>query len=951
VPSKYRIHPAIGIARLGDSPDEFCISPEKPAALPIACDAQGNALMSPDGRSEATVTRFKDVLGRIKRQAARFQIYAYSEEHPEGRLLSLGDEIEGGGNAGTLVDIQWRVYVANKKSVWYTFSGLEGEHGYSPTHPLRNADITGDDARQQLIIDPGPRFVDTTSRRRASFDRDGNGVYATRFPPKDTTPRNIDTLGEIMTDDHGCLLVLGGHGNSGTFKTGVGQPVIENYANTDGWFDDISDGPVMARLVMFSKEVQRQRFVDVEYPAWVVTGYPRYAPQILDLVTLEDVVYDLAVRKFAYRTDLYGLPGSWAKAPHIDTNDAGALMHWNAAPLDWNPDYKPWFYRDIWPILFRADEMSYLNNVLQQSNYPHNQSQRGNFDVTRCSVPPMLSPRALVRLQGTAIARNKSGDLFLDAIQIKLHMFDDAVERALHGKLRTHGSIDGGAPPGNAGLAVEHEAHTRSLFTQLRAARSAVREMEHRSALDSVAEQYEAALKSAVTAFAQEVLPPDGLSPTEYLSRWRAANELDAPAYVAAARKLRMAVDDALEPFIEATIAHWEGGLGHAGTLPAFLHSAAAQSGSVTNNLVEDVIRRAIHDIAAGAMTRFRTGGLIEAEFHKAIALATNDPFHDYRNYLYKILRRPGEENVFRTAGKPDNRNFQLPLMPLLAGDGPDKNELPSKFLRLTDYQLYILRQWAEGSFFNEVDEGWVPDTAIDPFQPYLSWENRTPRDLDRGVLSNLLGGAFFPGAEVCWTIRNPSIYKEPFRLKADPAFYTFGQTAANENQTANGMPVSEQSYLGNSGDDLSQSSDFETGLQPGDMTKYSALPWQADFNECTTQDIDITYEIWNVIDPDSENDPWLRQEQKVWETLWWPAHRPLQTFEVAAVGSDGKPVYQFLTWSRGVPQTHAGDLKMVTEWTRLGFLIRNPYLQPNDLDVASPDKKYISVERNQEKS
>ena len=955
MPSKYRIHPAIGIARLGDSPGEFYISPEKPASLPIACDAQGNALMSPDGKSEAAVTRFKDAEGRIKRQAARFQIYAYDEDHPEGRLLHLGDQIEGGGNAGTLVDIQWRVWLANKKSVWYTFSGLEGEHGYSDTHPLRNADITGDDARQQLIIDPGPRFVDTTTRRRASFDRDGNGVYATRFPPKGMTPHDIDTLGEILTDDHGCLLVLGGHGRSGTFKSGVGQPVIENYANTDGWFDDISDGPVMARLVMFSQEVERQRFIDVEYPAWVVTGYPRYAPQILDLVTIEDVVYDLSIRKFAYRTDLYGIPGTWDKAPHIDAVDMGALMHWNAAPLDWNPDYKPWFYRDVWPILFRADEMSYLNNVLQQSNYPHNQSQRGNFDVTRCSVPPMLSARARARLQETAIARNRSGDLFLDAIQIKLQMFDDAVERALHGKLRTHGSIDGGAPPEKASLHAESEAHGKSLFAQLRVARSAVREAEHRSALDTVAEQYEAGLKSAAMDFAHEVLPESGLSPAEYLNRWRAANEQDTPDYVAAGEKLKKAVDEALEPFIRATVAHWESGLGKSGTLAAFLHSAGAQSESISagglekDHLVEDVIRGTIHNIAMGAMTRFRTGGLIEAEFHKAIALATNDPFHDYRNYLYKILRRPGEENVFRTAGKPDNRLFQLPLMPLLAGDGPNSNELPSKFLRLTDYQLYILRQWAEGKFFNEVDEGWVPDTAIDPFQPYLNWENRTPRDLDRGVLSNLLGGAFFPGGEVCWTIRNPSIYKEPFRLKADPAFYAFGQTAANENQSANNRPISEQFYLGNGGDDLSQRSDFETGLQPGDVTKYSALPWQADFNECTTQDIDITYEIWNVIDPSSENDPWLKQEQKVWETLWWPAHRPLQSYEVAAFGSDGKPIYQFLTWSRGVPQTHAGDLKMVTEWPRLGFLIRNPYLQPNDIDVASPDKKYISVERNQE--
>jgi hypothetical protein len=46
--AKYRIHPGIGIARLGNSPDAFCISPEEPAALPLDCDAYGNPRLSPD---------------------------------------------------------------------------------------------------------------------------------------------------------------------------------------------------------------------------------------------------------------------------------------------------------------------------------------------------------------------------------------------------------------------------------------------------------------------------------------------------------------------------------------------------------------------------------------------------------------------------------------------------------------------------------------------------------------------------------------------------------------------------------------------------------------------------------------------------------------------------------------------------------------------------------------
>ena len=940
MPPTYRIHPAIGIARLGDSPAEFLISPETPAARPIACDSEGNPALSPDGRQEVTAATFKDAEGRIKRQAARFQIYVYDDDCPEGRPLRLGDRVEGGGNAGTLVDIQWRVYVANKKAAWYEFHGLKGEHGYSKSHPLRNADVTDDNARQQLIIDPGPRFVNTTDRRRASFDREGGSVYAPIFPPPDLTPNPIDTLGEILTDAQGRLLVLGGHGCSGTSNSGPGQPRIDDYANNDGWFDDTSDGPVMARLVMFSQEVSRQRYVDVEYPAWVLTGYPRYVPEILDMVTVEDVVYDLAVRKFAYRTDIYGIPGTYGQAPRIDPEDAGALQHWNAAALDWNPAYKPWFYRDVWTILFRPDEFSYLNNVLQQSNYPHNQTQRGNFDVTRLSVPPLVSERALATLEQAAVDRNQAGALFLDAIRVRLQMFDDAIEQAMHRRIRATTSEADAQP-------LDNPTPDKSLFRQIRMVRAALRVAAPGDS-EPPSDIY-AALQAAASRFARAVLPDEpGRSPKATLEAWKAAQEQDPKAYEKAKDALNREVAAALEPFIRETIERWEGAALKTGTRAALLHVASGGPGtSGTAHADSDlgaIVRGTVEAIAAEAVSTFRSGQLIDVQFRHAVDQATNDPYRAEREYLYVLLRRAGEENVFRTAGKPESRQFRLPLMPLLAGDNPTSNDLPSKFLRLTDYQLFILRQWAEGKFYNEIDEGWVPDSAIDPFQPYLGWQNATGRDLDRGVLSNLLGGAFYPGGEVCWVIRNPSVYKEPYRLRADPNFYAFGQTAANASKNA----VSEQLYLAVTDKSLSQKSNFKRGLQPGDLTKYSALPWQADFNECTTQDIDITYELWNKVDPKVERDPWLERELKTWDTLWWPAHRPLQTYEVVSV-SGGAPAYQYLGWSRGVPQTLAGDLKMVTEWARLGFVVRNPYLTPDQIDAPSPDTKYISVERNRE--
>ena len=78
---------------------------------------------------------------------------------------------------------------------------------------------------------------------------------------------------------------------------------------------------------------------------------------------------------------------------------------------------------------------------------------------------------------------------------------------------------------------------------------------------------------------------------------------------------------------------------------------------------------------------------------------------------------------------------------------------------------------------------------------------------------------------------------------------------------------------------------------------------------------------------------------------MWWPAHRPLQTWEITGV-SGGSPSFQMLDWSRGIPGTNAGDQKMATSWYRLGFVIKNPAAS-EEPSTNPPDQKYISVERN----
>ena len=63
--ARYVLAPAVGVARLGNSPDTFYLEPETTGGRPIACDDQGNAEQGTEGPS--FVEHFKDSNGRVKR--------------------------------------------------------------------------------------------------------------------------------------------------------------------------------------------------------------------------------------------------------------------------------------------------------------------------------------------------------------------------------------------------------------------------------------------------------------------------------------------------------------------------------------------------------------------------------------------------------------------------------------------------------------------------------------------------------------------------------------------------------------------------------------------------------------------------------------------------------------------------------------------------------------------
>jgi hypothetical protein len=249
-----KIHPAIGIARLGNSPNGFYIGPEVPGET-----------VQPEGG-------YKDAKGFIKRQAARFRLFGYDKH---GKVVKEIDSDDA--------TIRWTVHLANKKAAWKQFEGLNGNA------PLRNGAVAD---RNSLVIDPGVRSLEGPEKVK-KFD--GGKFLGIKVP-----------LGEMRTDSRGRLLVLGGFGHSAS----PSNAPLTTFANNNGWHDDVSDGPVTATVILKGS----RKKVPVA-PAWVICPPSKFAPGIYSVITLYDTLYQVAVDRLgvqvppkpSFRNDIFPL--------------------------------------------------------------------------------------------------------------------------------------------------------------------------------------------------------------------------------------------------------------------------------------------------------------------------------------------------------------------------------------------------------------------------------------------------------------------------------------------------------------------------------------------------------------------------------------------------------------------------------------------------------------------
>jgi hypothetical protein len=291
-----RIYPPLGIARVGNAEDpgnssgDYLIGPE----------VMGGRSTLPDGTSARYLSDFRTADGRIKRQAARFRVYAH---------LKNGSVHELTANDG--VRIAWRVSVANLKAGWYEFNqAMDLPDGLSQNAKRRNESmpiLPG--GRSILDITPTPRQIEGRNKSGPEYRLDDGTFW---FKPV--------YLGELRTDNEGRLIFLGGRGLSEPFRKGF-NPLT--FANNVGWHDDVSDGPVRAKVTFADSTTLEAD------PAYIVVTPPNYAPGLYGLVTLDDAVRETFQSK------------AWIPAPTTTS-----------------------FARDIWPIFDRLTGLQWVNHGL-----------------------------------------------------------------------------------------------------------------------------------------------------------------------------------------------------------------------------------------------------------------------------------------------------------------------------------------------------------------------------------------------------------------------------------------------------------------------------------------------------------------------------------------------------------------------------------------------------------
>lgn len=191
---------------------------------------------------------------------------------------------------------------------------------------------------------------------------------------------------------------------------------------------------------------------------------------------------------------------------------------------------------------------------------------------------------------------------------------------------------------------------------------------------------------------------------------------------------------------------------------------------------------------------------------------------------------------ILRSFRAPDGIDGNQSPWPWLYGDAMEVPAGPSarQNATISRNQMHVLEQWVIGDY----EDDWVTAPPAATSLDKLPVAEH-PAMLDRAALDFCLADAFHPGCEVTWPMRHLTMFTSPFRIRH--------RTIGSPTQL---MPdtLTQQSALADDGPL------YEQG--PGDLTRWMAIPWQADTAYCRSG-------------YDQDYDPFL--------PTFWPARVPNQ--------------------------------------------------------------------------
>lgn len=263
----------------------------------------------------------------------------------------------------------------------------------------------------------------------------------------------------------------------------------------------------------------------------------------------------------------------------------------------------------------------------------------------------------------------------------------------------------------------------------------------------------------------------------------------------------------------------------------------------------------------------------------------------EFRNSLFTQFRNPGYVMMEPQA------------IPQMYGDGMEKTPSnPRQWLTVTQAQYDRLHRWVQGDFESDLAQLAAPTPQSIEQLPLQD----QPAALDRAALEACLGGAFHPGCEATWPMRQLSMYIDLFRLRLRPA---------GEPPTDYGDMLTPEVALSATGP-LSASG-------PGDITRWMAVPWQTDTASCRSG-YDKTYDAYLP--------------------TFWPARVPNQVLtekEYDVVMDPSRSSEERMTafqkrrdWLRhiAVPNYQQSLQTMVENWYKLGIVV----VQPGPAEAAA---------------